>query len=168
MARVALVSALVAFGLLPAPLDAQLGRGSGGGGSDGEPIVVRTGMLAAHIRELAGYEVRVPSARVVGLLNPRAFVVDTSMSLPPIPGNRHRVLVLVERGELSVAPETIVASTVVVTGVARTVLGMQVSREVPWPAQLDAKAIERLEIHAAILARSVQTAEGVELAVSPP
>jgi hypothetical protein len=63
-----------------------------------------------------------------------------------------------------------VASTVTVEGVARTVLGMQVSAEVPWPARLDRETIERLEIKAAILATSVHTADGVELTsrVPPP
>jgi hypothetical protein len=99
----------------------------------------------------------------VGVFNPRAFLIDTSTRLPSIVGYRARVLVLVERGELTVAPATIVASTVTVGGVARTLLGMQVSREVPWPKELNPEAIERLEIHAAVLARSVRTAEGVEL-----
>jgi hypothetical protein len=40
---------------------------------------------------------------------------------------------------------------------------MQVSREVPWPKELSPEAVERLEIHAAVLASSVRTAEGVEL-----
>jgi len=127
------------------------------------PIVVRPGMLAAQISELAGHSVRVPYARVVGVFNPRAFLVDTSTRLPPVAGHRARVLVLVERGSLSVAPASIVASTVTVSGIARTLLGMQVSREVEWPAQLDAETIERLEIRAAVLARSVRTADDIEL-----
>jgi hypothetical protein len=40
---------------------------------------------------------------------------------------------------------------------------MQVTAEVPWPSALDRKLVERLEIHAALLATSVQTADGVEL-----
>lgn len=133
------------------------------GDLDRLPIVVRPGMLAAQIGELAGHGVRVPYARVVGVFNPRAFLIDTSTRLPPITGHRARVLVLVERGALTVPPAAIVASTVTVAGVARTLLGVQVSREVPWPTELDPETVERLEIRAAVLAASVQTAEGVEL-----
>ena len=136
--------------------------------ADGLPIRVRPGMLAAQIGELAGHEVTVPYARVVGVFNPRAFLIDTSTRLPPVIGNRARVLVLVERGALTVTPATIVASTVTVAGVARTLLGMQVSREVEWPSELTPEAIERLEVRAAVLARSVRTAEGVELAAARP
>ena len=57
----------------------------------------------------------------------------------------------------------LVASTVTVFGVARTVLGVQVTGEIPWPSRLDRQLIDRLEIRAALLATSVQTAEGVEL-----
>jgi hypothetical protein len=56
-----------------------------------------------------------------------------------------------------------VASTVKVVGVARTLLGAKVSAEVPWPAKLDRDLVGRLEVRAAVLATSVQTAEGTEL-----
>jgi hypothetical protein len=128
-----------------------------------QPILVRPGMLAAQIGELAGHTVTVPYSRVVGVFSPRAFLIDTSTRLPPMRGHRARVLVLVERGELTVPASSLVAATVTIGGVARTLLGMQVSREVPWPRELGAEAVERLEIRAAVLARSVRTAEGVEL-----
>jgi hypothetical protein len=142
----------------PRPLTAGQGAAA-----DGLSIRVRPGMLAAQIGELAGHEVTVPYARIVGVFNPRAFLVDTSTRLPSITGHRARVLVLVQRGGLTVAPATIVASTVTVGGVARTLLGMQVSREVEWPTELTPEAVERLEVRAAVLATSVRTAEGVEL-----
>jgi hypothetical protein len=127
------------------------------------PILVRPATLASQIGELAGQPVRVPYARVVGVFNPRVFLVDTATRLPPLPGNRARVLVLIEPGELRVSPEEVVASTVTVLGVARTLLGMRVAREVPWPTELRQEEVDRLEIRAAILARSVQTPEGIEL-----
>jgi hypothetical protein len=133
------------------------------GPADSLPILVRPGMLAAQIGELAGHPVRVPYARVVGVFNPRAFLVDTSTRLPPVTGHRARVLVLVEHGALSVPAASIVASTVTIAGVARTLLGAQVSREVPWPEELTREAVERLEIRAVVLAASVQTPEGDEL-----
>lgn len=129
----------------------------------GLPILVRPSTLAAQIEELAGHEVRVPYSRVVGVLNPRVLVIDTATRLPALPGNRGRVLVLIEPGPLRIAANEVVSSTVTVLGVARTLLGMQVAREVPWPVELRADQIERLEIRAAVLASSVQTAEGIEL-----
>src|SRR5918992_137294 len=94
------------------------------------PIIVRPSTLASQIGELAGHPVRVPYSRVVGVFNPRAFLIDTASSLPALPGNRGRVLVLIEPGPLRVTPADVVASTVTVLGVARTLLGMQVSAEV--------------------------------------
>lgn len=127
------------------------------------PILVRPAMLAASIGQLAGQTVRVPQSRVVGLFNPRVFVIDTASRLPALPGTRGRVLVFVEPGALRVADTTLVASTVTVVGVARTLLGMQVTGEVAWPVDLRPDVVERLEIRAAVLAASVQTADGVEL-----
>ena len=127
------------------------------------PILVRPAMLVASIGQLAGQTVRVPQARVVGLFNDRAFVVDTASRLPALPGMRGRVLVFVDPGALRVAETTLVASTVTVIGVARTLLGMQVTGEVAWPTALKPDVVERLEIRAGVLASSVQSAEGVEL-----
>jgi hypothetical protein len=129
----------------------------------GLPILVRPSTLASQIAELAGHAVRVPYSRVVGVLNPRVFVIDTATRLPALPGNRGRILVLIEPGPLRVSPAEVVSSTVTVLGVARTLLGMQVAREVPWPVELRPNQIERLEIRAAVLATSVQTPEGIEL-----
>ncbi len=129
----------------------------------GFPVIVRPGTLASQIGELAGHMVKVPYSRVVGLFNPRVFLIDTATRLPPIKGHRDRVLVFVEPGGLSVTAASIVATTVTVVGTARTLLGMQVSREVPWPTELRPESVERLEIKAAVLATSVQTADGVEL-----
>jgi hypothetical protein len=126
-------------------------------------MTVRPGMLAAGIEELAGAAVRVPYARVVGVFNPRVLVVDTATRVPPVLGHRGRVLVLVDDGTLTVPATLIVGSTVTILGVARTLAGVQVTREVPWPSEIGPDLVKRLEIRAAVLARSVQTAEGVEL-----
>ncbi len=126
-------------------------------------VRVRPAMLAGSIEQLAGTRVIVSGARSVGMFGPRALVIDTATRLAPAQERRDRVLVLIEHGEIRIDPEWIVGSTVHVTGVARTVLGMQVTREVPWPAELDRERIERLGIRAAVLASSVQTPDGVEL-----
>ena len=132
----------------------------------GAPIPVRPAILADAIEELAGFDVTVSHARVVGVLNPRVFVVDTETRLSSV-GFRDRVVVFVGSGALRVPSATIVGSTVRVLGVARTLVGMQVTREVPWPAELDRDMLKRLEIRAAVLATSVRTAEGTELTGTP-
>jgi hypothetical protein len=132
-------------------------------GTDGVPITIRPSTLAQQVSELAGHAVRLPYARVVGVFEPNVFLIETDTRFRPFIGNRQRVVVLIDRGALRVSPASLVSSTVTVLGVARTLLGMQVTREVPWPSVLNRDLVERLEIRAAVLATSVQTAEGVEL-----
>lgn len=126
-------------------------------------LAIRPGMLAYHIDTLAGQSVRVPYARVIGVFEPNVFLVDSQAQLAPLVGNRARVLVFIDGAKLRVAPALLVGSTVTISGVARTLLGMQVSREVPWPIVLTRHEVEHLEIKAAILAKSVKTPDGIEL-----
>ena len=128
------------------------------------PITVRPGTLASLVDSLAGGSVRLPYARVVGVFDRHVFLIETQTSLLPII-QRNRVLVFIESGELRVDPATLVASTVTVSGVARTLLGMQANHDVPWPAALTRDAVKRLEVKAAVLARSVRTPEGIDLVV---
>lgn len=147
-----------------AQLDAQ-GSAAATRGRAKRTSPVRPSALAHLVDEMAGQSVRVSHARVVGVLNPQAFLIESATSFPAMLGTRDRILVLVDGdGALRVSPEMIVGTNVIVTGVARTLVGMQVTREVTWPAQLTREVVGRLEIRAAVLATSVQTAEGVELA----
>jgi hypothetical protein len=57
----------------------------------------------------------------------------------------------------------LVGSTVTISGVARTLLGMQMTGEVPWPPTLTPEQLQKLEIKGAILAKSLSTADGVDL-----
>jgi hypothetical protein len=132
------------------------------------PISMRPATLGDQIDTLAGRSVRLPYSRVVGVLDPRVFVIDSQTKLPPVVGNRSRVLVFIDTGSLRVEPAVLVGSTVTVSGIARTLLGMQVGREVSWPPTLTREAVEHLEIRAAVLAKSVTTAEGIDLVRSLP
>jgi hypothetical protein len=125
-------------------------------------ISVHPGALADLIDSLAGRPVRLRSARVVGVYDPRVFLIETQTRLRPLI-DRNRILVFVDAGALRVDPARLVASTVSVSGVARTLLGMQVSRDVPWPAAVTPDVVERLDIRAAVLATAVGTPEGVDL-----
>jgi hypothetical protein len=134
-------------------------------GRRGEPmrITLRPMTVVDSIDELAGQSVRILNARVVGVFEPRAFLIESATRYPATLGFRDRVLVLIEAGSLRVAPEVLVGSTVTILGVARSLLGARVSPELPWPRKLDRNLVERLEVRAAVLATSVQTPEGTEL-----
>lgn len=123
-------------------------------------LTLRPTTIANAIDTLAGQKVRVVNAKVVGVFEPRAFLIEDGMRDEMPLGLRDRVLVLIETGALQATPEQLVESNVVVIGAARTLLGLRVSHEVPWPPKLDRNLIERLEIRAAVLATSVQTPEG--------
>ena len=135
----------------------------------GEPmtITLRPAMLTDHIELMAGQRVRILGARVVGVFSPRAFLVESATRYVQTLGLRDRVLVLVDGAALKVRPEMVVGSTVVIVGTARTLLGAQVTAEVPWPTQLDPALVERLEVRAVALATSVQAPEGTELTDAP-
>jgi hypothetical protein len=129
--------------------------------------IVPPATLVALIRELAGSEVTVPRARVVGVFNPQAFLIESDSTLSTPLGHRDRIVVLLQSGRLQVPADLIVESTVTVFGVARTLLGLRATADVAWPDQLDRKAIEHLEVRAGIMAVSVQTPEGDELTDRP-
>lgn len=132
------------------------------------PMALRASMLAANLEVFAGRQLRVLNGRVVGVLEPRAFLIEPATSYLKAMGNRDRMLVLIGSSTLRAPAELVVGSTVNVTGVARTIVGMQMTREVPWPAGLEAEKIERLEVRGVLLASSVQTPEGIELTNAPP
>ena len=127
-------------------------------------ITIRAAALAQVVDKIAGYPVIVPESRIVWVIDSRALVVESDTSLESLPGRRHRVLVLVAGRRSLIVPRTPVTDVpVTINGVARTLVGVQVAHDVPWPAPLTANLIDRLEIRAAIVASSVRTPDGVEL-----
>jgi hypothetical protein len=132
------------------------------------PLAVRPEMLAYQIDTIAGQSIQVPYARVVGVFESSVFLIDAQRELFPIRGNRARILVFTQGTTLRVAPAQLVGATVTISGVARTLLGMQVKEEGWWPAALTPDQVKHLEIKAAILARSVKTPDGVELTTAGP
>jgi hypothetical protein len=131
--------------------------------TDPADTVVHPSALVRLIDDIGGRRVMVVKAKVSTVLNERAFLIESSMALSPLPGHYDRVLVLIDAGALRVETEKIVDTNVRVHGIARTLLGLQTTGEVPWPPELTRDALKRYEIRAAVLARSVQTADGVEL-----
>jgi hypothetical protein len=126
---------------------------------------MHAGAFAELIDEIGGRQVQLPRSKVLVVLNPQAFLIESSSLLPAMKGTYDRVLVLVDpaAGALRVEPALLVGSNVIVGGTARTLLGMQTSGEVAWPPILTREVTDRFEIKAVVLASSVQTADGVEL-----
>jgi hypothetical protein len=123
--------------------------------------------LAELIDSVGGRDVMLPRSRVLAVINPRAFLIESASALPARTGTLDRVLVLIDAGALRVDPRSLVGSNVRVRGVARSLLGIQVTAEVPWPPELAPEMVKRLEIRAAVLATSVETPDGVELTDRP-
>lgn len=119
--------------------------------------------LAELIEEVGGRPVVLPRARVLAVLNPRVLLIESASSLLATIGNLDRVLVLIPGAALRVDAAALTDTNVRVVGVARTLLGIQVTGEVAWPPELTPEMVKRLEIRAAVLASSVHTPDGVEL-----
>ena len=126
-------------------------------------VTLRPTMLALSIEEVAGLDVRMLNARVVRVFEPHAFLIELATRYEEAKGRRDRILVLIDSGRLRVPVDAIVASIVNVTGVARTLTGVQVTAEVAWPAELNRDLVRGLEVRAAVLATSVATPDGIEL-----
>jgi hypothetical protein len=130
---------------------------------DANDHVLHPWALTELIDEIGGRRVTLLKARVIAVLNPRAFLIETASFIGSMRQNLDRVVVLVNDGELRVDTDLVVDSNVKVVGVARTPSSMQITREVPWPPELTKQVLKRYEIRAAVLASSVQTSDGVEL-----
>jgi hypothetical protein len=140
------------------------GNGSAQEIRTGSPLGLKlhAGAVVPLIQQLGGQRIQVVNASLIAVLNRQAFLVEPAGLLRPST-NRRRLLILIERGMLGVSPELAIGHTVRVFGTARTVLGMQVTGEVPWPQELTRENIRRYDVDAVVLASSVQTADGVEL-----
>ena len=140
--------------------DRRLARGT-------PPVTMQASALARLVGEMAGYPVSVPRVRILWVVTPQALVVESDSIFDPTWRDRDRVLVLIQKGRsLTIPRPPIDIAPVTVVGVARTLLGIQAGHDVPWPDSLTRRELHRLDVRAAILASSVQTADGVELTSS--
>jgi len=131
------------------------------------PISVRPSALALMVSEIAGTPVQVPFARIMWVIDAHAIVIESDSLFDPTWRDRSRVLVVLERSRSLAIPNPPVAiSPVDITGIARTLLGIQASKDMLWPPALRRREIERMDIKAAILASSIRTSDGVELTSS--
>jgi hypothetical protein len=131
------------------------------------PITIRPSALALVVSELAGTPVIVPRARILWVVDAHAIVIESDSLFDPTWRDRSRVLVVLERSRSLAIPRPPVAiAPIDVVGIARTLLGIQASQDVPWPRALTRREIDRMDIKAAILASSIRTSDGVELTSS--
>jgi hypothetical protein len=131
------------------------------------PVTMQASALARLVGEMAGYPVSVPRVRILWVVNAQAMVVESDSIFDPTWRDKDRLLVLVQKGRsLTIPRPPIDIAPVTVVGVARTLLGIQAGHDVPWPDSLTPRELHRLDVRAAILASSVQTADGVELTSS--
>ena len=126
-------------------------------------VTIHPWTLGYAIDEFAGQRVRIPNARVASVLDPRAFVIESERRYDLGNGFRDRTLVLIDGASLRVTEEQVAGSTVVILGVAKTIVGGRLLTTPPWPASLDRERMKQLEVRAVVIATSVQTADGTEL-----
>ena len=134
-------------------------------GSDRTDIAIHlhAGALAQLIDEVGGRPVVVTRSRVLAVINRQTLLVESASTLRPMRSHFDRVVVFVAGREISASAGILVGSNVNVFGTARTLAGMQVTSEAPWPQELTPAIVERYGIRAAVLATSVRTTDGVEL-----
>lgn len=126
-------------------------------------VTVHPWTLGHAVDEFAGQRVRVPNARVTSVLDPRAFVIESESPHDVGKGYHDRTLVLLDGASLQVTADQVADSTVVVFGVAKTIVGSRLLSAPAWPASLDRERLKQLEVRAVVIATSVQTADGTEL-----
>ena len=123
------------------------------------PVILHVPSLADSIEEIAGSPVRVLDARVLEVIDPRALLVEAATRYRALRGQRDRIVVFVQEGGSRNAPELAIGSTVTVVGVARTLLSLRATNEVPWPVRLTQEEIKDLEVSGAVVAATIETAE---------
>lgn len=127
------------------------------------PVSLPTSTVENYIEYFAGQQVRIESARVVDVIAPGVLLVEPATKyLKPL-AERGRLAVVIAGSALRVAAGDLIGSVVELEGVARSLLSLNVTHQEGWPAGFDRDTIRRLDVRAAIVATSLQTAEGTEL-----
>jgi len=151
------------------PLEAQQSGGSSQSTAAPDPLafVVHAPALLDSIDTIAGHRVQIQDARVLEVLDPRAIIVEANTHYRTIRGQRDRILVFVAEGRDRNLAQFAVGAPVVIEGIARTLLSLRATNEVPWPAGLEADDVKELEVRGAVVAAEISTAEGTTIAGNP-
>ena len=120
-------------------------------------VRLRVDTLAEFITQVAGLRVRVVNGVVDEIASPRVFTLRNERGMRYLTGPPEVAIVLLA-GEAIIRKD----APVVVTGMARTLLGAEMSREQPLPALTNDErgAITNRPI---VVASSVETPGGVQL-----
>jgi hypothetical protein len=163
--RTRFLATLVLVAALPAIMPVQAQQGSRSGPpNDPLSFVVHVPALLDSIDTLAGHRVQIQDARVLEVLEPRAILVEANTHYRTIRGQRDRVLVFVAGGSERSLARFAVGAPVVIEGVARTLLSIRATNEVPWPADLEADDVRELEVRGAVVGAEILSAEGTPIA----
>jgi hypothetical protein len=124
-------------------------------------VRLRPDTLALFINNVAGLRVRVISGVVDDIASPRVFTLKNERSRYPHRPNE--VAIVLDSGRAVVR----VGAPVVVTGIARTLLGVEMNSEQPLPTftESERNAIDELPL---VVASSVETPDGVHLVRPDP
>lgn len=128
------------------------------------PVILHVPALADSIDEIAGSPVRVLDSRVVEVIDPRAVLVEAATNYRALRGQRDRIVVFMQEGGTRNAPELAVGQTVTIVGVARTLLSLRATNEVPWPVRLTQDEIKDLEVSGAVVGGTIETSEATVVA----
>jgi hypothetical protein len=125
-------------------------------------VQLRPDTLVLFINNFAGLRVRVISGVVGDIASPRVFTVKGQRSAR-YPHRPNEVAIVVDSGQAVVRAE----APVVVTGIARTLLGVEMNTERPLPlfTESERDVIAELPL---VVANSVETPDGVHLVRPDP
>jgi hypothetical protein len=122
-------------------------------------VRLRVDTLASFINNLAGLRVRIVSGVVSDIASPRVFTLRSERRTR----GTAEVAIVLPSGSAVVRE----GAPVIVTGIARTLLGAEMSKEQPLPVLTDAER-DALGKGAIVVASSVDAPGGVHLVRSQP
>ena len=125
-------------------------------------VRLRPDTLALFINHVAGLRVRVISGVVNDIASPRVFTLKNERSTR-YPHRPNEVAIVLDSGRAVVRA----GAPVVVTGIARTLLGAEMNSERPLPVLTESErnVVEELPL---VMASSVDTPDGVHLVRPDP
>jgi hypothetical protein len=123
---------------------------------------LRPDTLATFINDLAGLRVRLVRGVIDGIAGPRVFTLKNERSAR-YPYQPDKVAIVVDTGRVFVRK----GAPVVVTGVARTLLGAETDANLPLRSltESERKVVAKFPL---VVASSVQAPDGVQLVRSNP
>jgi hypothetical protein len=117
------------------------------------PVRLRVDTLASFINNVAGLRVRVVDGVVDKIASPRVFTLKYTRGIGPA-----RAAIVVLDGAATIRQ----GAPVMVTGIARTLLGTELGPQQPSPVFTE-KERERIDALPIVVASAIETPDGVHL-----